>query len=242
MDDESKLFQSHREAFPTTIISVLVCLVQWNDHEGRYLPDPNHFREMWNGESRTVANPGESISHWLQSNSYGKYSVRAEVVDWRRLNQSEAYWANGNMGNSDGDRTIEQAFVPLLEAAGKSGVNLKKFDTDGDGYLKDVVFVHSGFGAELGGTDCYTGASYLDRIISKSRNTDVAIGSTGLRLSNFVTVSAYNNLCKLGPAHIGVHIHEWLHSHFSLSDMYDLGGRYQDSQSAVGGLGAYDIM
>lgn len=240
--DESKIVQSRREALPTTTINVLVCLVQWNDHEDRYLPDPNHFREMWNGESLTVANPGESISHWVESNSYGKYSVRAEVVDWRRLSQSEAYWANGNMGNNDGDRSIEQAFIPVLKAAAEGGVNLEKFDNDADGYLKDVLFVHSGFGAELGGTDCYTGAPFLDRIISSSWETDVAIGSTGLRLGNFVTVSGYNHLCNLGPAHIGVHIHEWLHSHFNLSDMYDLGGRYQDSQSAVGGLGAYDIM
>jgi len=224
------------------VIDVLVCLVLWDDHEGRIIPDPNHFRELWNGESRTVANPGESISKWLYSNTYGERTVQAHVVDWLHLNQTEAFWADGNMGHSNGTRSIGEAFVPVLEAAANSGLNLSKYDYDSDRSLDNVVFVHSGFAAELGGIDCFTQAKHIDRIMSNTWKTDIKIGSTGLKLGSFITVSAFNNLCDVGPANIGIHVQQWLRSRFGLSDTFDLGGRYQENSTAVGGLGGYDIM
>ncbi|KAL3930099.1 MAG: hypothetical protein SGBAC_011913 [Bacillariaceae sp.] len=242
MDGATAFSQSHRALFPTKEIDVLVCLVLWDDHEGRILPDPNHFRELWNGESGTVANPGESISKWLYSNTYGDYSVQAHVIDWLQLNETEAYWAYGNMGHSNSTTGIEEAFVPVLEAAASSGIDLSKYDHDGDRSLDSVVFVHSGFAAELGGADCFTGANHTDRILSNTWEADIKIGTTGLKLGSFVTVSAFNLLCDLAPANIGIHAQQWLHSHFGLSKTFDLGGRYQENSTAVGGLGAYDIM
>ncbi|CAJ1966280.1 unnamed protein product [Cylindrotheca closterium] len=242
MDGVTAFNHPERALFPTKEIDVLVCLVVWDDHEGRIIPDPNHFRELWNGESGTVANPGESISKWLYSNTYGDFSVQARVVDWLPLNQSEAYWANGNMGHSNSTTTIGEAFVPVLEAAANSGIDLSKYDYDDDRSLDSIVFVHSGFAAELGGADCFTGANHTDRIISNTWDADIKIGSTGLKLGSFITVSAFNNLCDLGPANIGIHLQQWLRSHFGLSDTFDLGGRYEENSTAVGGLGAFDIM
>jgi len=239
----TKFHQYNRVLYPTKEIDVLVCLVLWDDHEGRIIPDPNHFRELWNGESGTVANPGESIAKWLYSNTYGDYSVQARVVDWFRLNETEAYWANGNMGHAGNSmRTIGEAFVPVLEAVAKSGIDLSRYDYDKDRSLDSIVFVHSGFAAELGGVDCFTDANHTDRIMSNAWDANIKIGSTGLKLGSFITVSAFNNLCDLGPANIGIHLQKWLGSHFSLSDTFDLGGRYHENSTAVGGLGAYDIM
>jgi hypothetical protein len=109
-------------------------------------------------------------------------------------------------------------------------------------FWKGVVFFHSGYAAEVGGTDCETGADYLDRIISKSWGVVESIGDTQYELSTFVTSSAYRRNCNLEINRIGVPVHEWFHAAFDLDDLYDTGGRYNGSKFSTGGIGAFGIM
>lgn len=44
-------------------------------------------------------------------------------------------------------------------------IDFKDFDADGDGMIDAITFLHSGYGAEWGQTDCY-GAQKADRIWS----------------------------------------------------------------------------
>lgn len=105
-----------------------------------------------------------------------------------------------------------------------------------------VAFVHSGYAAELGGTDCETGADYLNRIISKSWGVVEPITGTPYTLSTFITTSAYRRTCNLEINRIGVAVHEWFHAAFALEDLYDTGGRYNGSRVATGGIGAFGLM
>jgi hypothetical protein len=104
------------------------------------------------------------------------------------------------------------------------------------------MFMHSGYAAELGGTDCETGADYLDRIISKSWGVVEPIGDTQYELSTFVTASTYRGLCNLEINRFGVPVHEWFHGEFDLQDLYDTAGRYNGSRVATGGIGAFGLM
>eukprot|EP00980_Cylindrotheca_fusiformis_P003055 scaffold713_cov131-Cylindrotheca_fusiformis.AAC.13 len=209
-------------------IKVLVVLVQWANHDDRPLIPKEEIDQIWNGPSNSGVVPGESITDYFSSNTYGKYKIEADVVDWYRVDQTEEEASNGNMGNSVGDNHIEDVLLPALEAAAQS-YDLNEYANE------------KGYAAENGATDCETGATYLNRVISKSWGVNIDI-EDGLQLVSFVTLPAFKQFCKLKVSGIGKYVHEWLHSKFGLLDLYDLGGPYNNSRLSTGGIGAFGIM
>jgi hypothetical protein len=122
-------------------INVLVVLVQWKDHASRPLISRDKISQMWNGPSNSITVPGECISDYIESNSYGKYRIQADVLDWYRVPQTEAEASFGNMGNSPtaAGPDIEDILLPVLEAAVNAGlVDLSRY-ADKDNNLKGVV-------------------------------------------------------------------------------------------------------
>ncbi|CAJ1943443.1 unnamed protein product [Cylindrotheca closterium] len=218
-------------------IKVLVVLVQWSNHDSRTLPTQNDVNQLWNGPGNSTLVPGESVADWMNSNSYGKYQVQADVADWYRVQETEAAASFGDMGNAvNGSQGLETILQPALE---NTGFNLSDY-ADQSGALIGVIFVHSGYGAEQGGVD-EDGADFLDRIESKSWGVDVQIEDDA-RLQTFATVSAFKGVNGTNMTGVGNHIHGWMHARFGLHDLNDLGGRYNDSAVAPGGIGAFGIM
>ena len=165
-------------------LRVLVCLVQWADHVDRPLIPKEEIEQLWNGPSFTDIVPGESITDYIESNSYGKYRIQADVIDWYLMEETEAEASFGNMGNSLTDRGpfIEDILSPVVVSSIFShDVSLRDYDRNADGLLRGIVFIHSGYGAEYGGTDCETGADYMDRIISKTWGTVERIGNSACK-------------------------------------------------------------
>lgn len=121
-------------------INVLVFLVQWTNHDNRELIPRERIDQMWNGPSNSGIVPGECISDYIESNSYGKYRIQADVLDWYRVPQTEAEASFGNMGNSPSAAGphIEDVLVPVIEAAVNNGLDLSKY-IDEDNNLKGVV-------------------------------------------------------------------------------------------------------
>ncbi|CAJ1943433.1 unnamed protein product [Cylindrotheca closterium] len=229
----------------TETLRVLVCLVQWADHFDRPLIPKEEIEQLWNGPSYSDIVPGESITDYIESNTYGKYKIEANVVDWYLMEETEAEASFGNMGNSvsESGPHIEEILSPVVvQSIFNDGVSLRDYDRNADGKLLGIVFVHSGYAAENGGTDCETGADYLDRIQSKSWGAQERIGNSAYIINTMVTLPAYRGTCGLQIDRVGVHIHEWLHAEFGLEDLYDTGGRYQGSRGATGGIGGYGIM
>lgn len=232
-------------------INVLVVLVQWADHTNRALIPKSDIEQFWNGPGGSNLIPGESVSEYIASNSYGKYELKATVLDWvRAVGVTEAQASNGAMGESVNGKDIEDSLAPVLQAAvDQQGLDLSPFVDDNNSgssssLLKGVVFMHSGYAAETYQVDCETQAGHEDRIKSKSWGVDKDINSGSRRytLSTMVTVSAYRGWCNLEIAGVGVHIHEWMHAKYQLEDLYDTGGRYMNSRNAVGGIGGYGLM
>jgi M6 family metalloprotease-like protein len=113
-------------------INVLVLLVQWANHDDRALIPKEHIEQLYNGPRDEAIVPGEFVSAYIESNSYGTYDIQAEVIDWYRVPQTEQETSNGKMGNSVDGKDIEDVLVPVLEAAVEGGVDLSKYDRQGD--------------------------------------------------------------------------------------------------------------
>jgi M6 family metalloprotease-like protein len=116
----------------TETINVLVLLVQWANHDDRALIPKEHIEQLYNGPRDEDIVPGEFVSAYIESNSYGTYDIQAEVIDWYRTPQTEQETSNGKMGNSVDEKDIEDVLVPVLEAAVEGGVDLSKYDRQGD--------------------------------------------------------------------------------------------------------------
>jgi len=179
------------------------------------------------------------VAEWVDSNTYGEYQITADVLEWYRVEETETQASFGNMGNIfDGVGTLEDILLPALTHAGDT-YDLTDY-ADNFGHLTGIIFVHSGYAAEQGGVD-EDGASYMDRIASKAWAVDIEL-QDGIRLQTFATVSALKGTSGEQMAGIGNHLHEWLHVRFGLHDLHDLGGRYNNSTVATGGIGAFGIM
>jgi hypothetical protein len=127
---------------PTETLNVLVLLVQWANHDDRALIPKEHIEQLWNGPSYSDIVPGESISDYIESNTYGKYNIQADVVDWYRVDETEEEASFGNMGNSvsPAGPHIEELLAPIaLEAIFSDDIRLSKYDRNNDGYLRGVV-------------------------------------------------------------------------------------------------------
>jgi M6 family metalloprotease-like protein len=227
---------------------VLVCMIQWKDHMNRSpLPTRDDIDLMWNGVGTSEDFiKGGSITNWTSTNSYGQVTLEATVIDWYQADETEKYYADGRSAVPNGGDTADlleiEAITPLLTKLDQDGFDFSEFDLNGDNVLDTVVFVHSGYPAELGNPDCETSAEPIDRIQSIARGSGQVAwrGTSGFTLGNFAIVSALSGFCNLNNARIGVTTHEFMHT-VGLPDLYDLGGRLNPTGS-VGGIGAFDIM
>ena len=148
-------------------------------------------------------------------NSYGALDTTSKVVDWITLSETEEYYANGEYGFQRFVEGIREALSQVFE-----GEELNEIDRiDGLGVM------HSGFGAEYGGKDCF-GQTNVNRIWSHQA------GSLGFvnPFSSFVTgtneteavaslvvpdryyvASALRNKCGSDITRIGIVAHEMGH-------------------------------
>jgi M6 family metalloprotease-like protein len=226
------------------VFKVLVIPLAWSNHADRSLIDVAELRELWNGEGVSTVIPSGSIANWTTVNSHDNIQIEATVVDWIMTDNTESFYADGRSAipsGSDSTPDISEAFTPLLKQLDSEGFDFGEFDQNFDAKIDVVVFLHSGYAAELGGADCTTGATTFDRIQSfaKGGPIDSWESSSGIQLGSYVIASAFRGTCNSNIARLGVITHEFMHT-FGLSDLYDLGGKL--NSVGVGGLSGYDIM
>jgi hypothetical protein len=96
-------------------IDVLVVLIQWENHENRTLIPKEQIDQLWNGPGNNTVVPGESISEYLESNTYGKYKVSADVHDWYKMNVTEEYASKGSSHRLVMEKTSKKFWGPFLK-------------------------------------------------------------------------------------------------------------------------------
>ena len=88
-------------------------------------------------------------------------------------------------------------------------------DHNNDGLIDNIIIVHSGYPAEIGGNDCETGATGTERIWAHTVafQTDQWTAPDGSIQANGYSVSSgLRGLCDGGLARIGVTTHELMHT------------------------------
>lgn len=205
----------------------LVLLVQFTDHQdGRTLVDKSTVKERI-----TI------MKNWFSANSQGVYEIEPVVTDWVLTDNTEEFYSAGKRGMG-GD--LKQAIIPALDALDNNkDWDWSEFDTDKDGELDSVIFIHSGFDYLAGGQDCFNQREAMERIQAHAYTScancwESADGSVSL--NGFAVGSAYSGNCDDEAFEPGLLTHEYMHT-MGLVDLYD----GQDLLAAKG-CGAWDIM
>ena len=222
---------------PSGTVKNLVVLMRFSDHVSRTQPPSGDFNTLFNtvGGHPTLA-PTGSLKDVYSENSYGQMTLQSTISGWFTLPNTEVYYANGDSGLTT--RTWEAITSALNMADGS--VDFGDFDEDNDGWVDSIAFLHSGYGAEWGGTDAF-GTASVDRMWSHrwSIPTWTSSDTNGNGIS--VKVSSYHispgiwGTSGSGIGHIGVIAHETGHF-FGLPDLYDT------SSGGGNGIGSYGLM
>ena len=217
---------------PLGTVKNLVVMFRFSNHVGRTLPSASDMDVLFNnvGGHPSLA-PTGSVKDVYFENSYGQMTLESEVNpginDWITVSNTEAYYANGNSGDS----TLWQALREALDQL-DAVIDFNDYDLDNDGRIDSIAFIHSGYAAEWGGTDAY-GTHYSNRIwshrwaIQPQWNSNDGVSVFHYHISPGVWGTSGSNIGR-----IGVIAHETGHF-FGLPDLYDTDG----SGSGIGSWG-----
>ncbi|NQY86162.1 MAG: M6 family metalloprotease domain-containing protein [Colwellia sp.] len=193
--------------------------------------------------------PTGSVRDVYSENSYGQMDLVSEIQTWVDLSNTEQYYANG----ASADQTLHQALIEALNDV-DGDVNFCDYDTDHDGYIDAIAFVHSGYAAEWGGTDVddtnYTNRIWSHRWVIWDTNGDgdYTVADTEWQsqdnCGSYPAVKVWDyhispSLWRTSGSdigRIGVIAHETGHF-FGLPDLYDT-----DADDSGEGIGSYGMM
>lgn len=201
----------------------LVLLLRFSDHgpsgQNRTLPSSADVSTIMNavGGDPTLAPTGSVRDHYLET-SFGQFSIDSTVVGWIDVPNSEAYYADGSSGLTT---QVWELITDGLDAADAT-VDFTDFDLDGNGWIDAITFLHSGYGAEWGGTDQY-GTDYGDRIWSHKWTIPTWTSAEGVSVGDYNISPGLWGTAGSDPGRIGVVCHELAHF-FGLPDLYDTDG------------------
>eukprot|EP00978_Attheya_sp_CCMP212_P039419 scaffold204661_cov37-Attheya_sp.AAC.1 len=229
----------------------LVVLLRFKDHKDRELPSNDIFEKLFNSES-TDQNffPTGSIRTLFKQNSFDELTLDSVVHGWIDLDITEKEAAFPKHGL--GSKALARAMIKTLEDLEAGGLDFTEFDVfnlgtntygTGDDYIDAVTFIHSGYGAEWGGTDC-DGAFYDDRIwshkyafrpILKWEEKKVFISKKGsIKVDTYHISPGLWGTCENDIGRIGVIAHETGHF-LGITDLYDTNG-------GGSGIGSFCLM
>jgi M6 family metalloprotease-like protein len=237
--------QEQQQQQPTTEIRTLVILVAWQDHKSKLKTmSKQQINKLWNGvgtDEDTI--PTGSIASYTQTQSHGRVTLIADIVDWQLADNTEKHYADGRSGlpkfESNGPE-LADAFAYILDQMEIANFDFDKYDADGDGVLDHIQFLHTGYGAEMGGSDCTSSAQMQDRIWSHMMPAGRSQweSKSGKKLGAWSVSSVFAGRCGKEIAPLGVMMHEFYHT-LGLPDLYDRDGGLSPG---LGGLGAYDMI
>jgi len=208
----------------------LVVLIRFSNHTGRSLPTPSDINVLLNAPGGDpVRAPTGSVRDIYLQNSYGQLELDSDTTPWIAVSGTEQYYANG----VSGDQTLWQALQEALTQLDQT-VDFRDYDQNHDGFIDAIAFLHSGYGAEWGGTDA-DGTAWTDRIWSHQWVMSPAwVSNEGVKVANYHISPALWSTSGTQIGRVGVIAHETGHF-LGLPDLYDTDG-------GGAGIGSYGLM
>ena len=245
-------FQSHNHARSRTLASStsrmhnLVIPIRFADHSDRELPTPSELDVVFNSvdgdADRQILAPTGSVRDVFHFNSYHRFDVISTVLPWTNLTYTELDASSGSYGMS---ASLLDALYEALSLISISSLDMTQFDSDGDGIIDMITFLHSGYMAEWGGADCY-GREEPFRLWSHKWTVPPDLQRDDqnllpLKMDSYIIASALWGKCGSTIARIGLLSHELCHflgpGSTGLEDLYDTSPGQEGR-----GLGSYDLL
>lgn len=193
----------------TGYLKVLVLLMRFSNHETRELPTPEQYHVTFNspGPNPNGAETG-SVKNFLEYNSVGSLEIDFEIMPWKTTDNTEAHYSFDISGVT---RDFGQSLHAVFDQLEADGVDWSNYDLDGDGKMDAIMVLHSGYQAEVGNSDCYTGAVTAQRIWSHAiadTTKPWTSPSSGIISDNYAVGGALRGVCHSRLPPIGVITHE----------------------------------
>jgi hypothetical protein len=193
----------------TGYLKVLVLLMRFSNHEDRELPTPDQYHGVFNSpvSDPLYAEPG-SVKNFLEVNSGDSLEIDFDIMPWKTTDNTEAFYSYNISGVT---RDFGQSLHAVMDQLEADGVDFSDYDLDGDGKIDVIMLLHSGYQAEVGNIDCYTGALTPQRIWSHAIANPTKIWtspSSGIQTDNYAVGGAMRGVCRTRLPAIGVITHE----------------------------------
>ncbi|MCS7250247.1 MAG: M6 family metalloprotease domain-containing protein [candidate division WOR-3 bacterium] len=208
----------------TGIKKIIVLLVDF--------PDNLHYYQKEYFFNLLFKENSNSLRDYYYEVSYGNLIITGEVFGWFSLNNNYSYYVDSNYGIYGNYPNNSQGLVIDLIKICDTHINFQEYDEDNDGYVDNLIIVHSGPGAE-------ETQDKNDMWSHKWELNDRSAGSPGPYLTDD---GVYINLYTIQPERfkdgrlitIGVFAHEFGHL-LGLPDLYD-------TDYSTNGLGIFCLM
>ena len=231
-------------------LNTLVIPMVFSNHVNRWKPTKESLSTLFNavGGDTDIA-PTGSLRDVFKMISHGKLDLTATVLDWVVLSKPESYYAAENRGYTAS--FMHEAIKEALDYLEKNlKLDFSQYDSNKDGLIDSIAFLHSGYGAEFGGVS-EDGAYWMRRIWSHKSSLWTLNGGDGwksathnVKVYNYqistsiwgILPSSYGSLTKHKITRIGVLAHETAHF-LGLPALYDI-----DYADPGHGMGKWGLM
>jgi M6 family metalloprotease-like protein len=221
---------------PLGTVKNLVILCKFSDHTfGTHTRGAGDYDVLFNrpGGDPVLAPTGSVRDAYLE-NSYNIVNLQSTVLAWVTLPQTQTYYAGTNSGLGGDYPNNSKKMVEDALALADPLVDFGQFDSDNDGYIDAITFIHSGYGAENTGAPTNYTWSHKGTLPNEWTSADNNGAGAKVKVSLYHTEPALWGTNGTAIARIGVICHELGHF-FGLPDLYD-------TDYTSKGLGAWCMM
>lgn len=203
---------------PMLVDKILVLCIDFKDKPAT-LPTSTIYNRLFGTYSNSLKNYYKEISH-------SRYVPNGQLYGWYRAPQNSTYYTDKQNGFGKYPKSVEKLIEDVVNIASKDhSINWPSFDINNNGYIDNLIVVHSGAeAAYTGNLDDFWAHIY---IIPQPK---VIQGKT---VWIYAITSEYINK-PTDPQAIGGDVHEHGHQ-LGLPDLYD-------TTYKTNGVGAYSLM